>query len=330
VKKIIFLNIVIIVSLINLAIGCGFDQTEIGCNNETPDIKTRIAKFADQMEVLPLNVIAPTAFPFYQNDDENPRDRRFDLTLERYSVFYELKKFTWSLTQDEIIDCISLLDQASPKEKGIILTMLFLWEFTFRPDLRPRQSYIFPLYFGLPSKGEVPVEVWEQIDFAIKSCLDNTEIAFPALEVHGDRATLIKEFDQNKESLRTKLDSLLQTIEQNKHFPYIVEHSNDEIPGVYIPVGKGVYYTKSKNFLSFPKELAEQSTREIDEIRLTNEFTWAIDGTKILLYHGEQGSGNSSAKPKTVGEIAKAYITAFDSGLKYSKENQHIPEFLGW
>ncbi len=98
---------------------------------------TTICELAENMSVFPVTIIAQAQNgPLRENEKASGRrsiwGARYELTFAQYKLFSELKYLGFMATVDDLNSVVSYIDKATPKEKALILTMLYVYERTHR------------------------------------------------------------------------------------------------------------------------------------------------------------------------------------------------------
>lgn len=105
---------------------------------------------AAQMEVFPANLI-------FAVKNENGRrvgwGLRYDLTFERYLVFYRFKTAACYATPNEIEECVAKFASLSPKERALVLTAIYAWRKAQTYSHFLRDLYSYSLRFPTPPGG---------------------------------------------------------------------------------------------------------------------------------------------------------------------------------
>lgn len=258
-------------------------------------MKNEIAKFAKEMEVLPLNVITPLTRESIVSYRTEPRHFRYDVTIERYHVFYRFKLWAQNLSKEEYLLLPSLAEQMEGKERSLVLVSLFIYEMTYKPEFRPRHYWVNGLYERKPEKTEITKEEWDLCTNTYKKYVDDQALAFPAIE-KVDSFTITH---QKYREASKKLSKLLKVTE-------------------YYETGGHI-----KDFCS-SENIQKKYPTEAEELRFLDEFCRGIDAAGFA--SGVDMSGNSSATPKTVGDIAKRLLETRKWMLEYTKTNKESLE----
>ena len=105
---------------------------------------------AAQMDVFPTNLIFAV---------KNENGRRvgwglcYDLTFERYLVFYRFKTAACYATPNEIEECVATFATLSPKERALVLTAIYAWRKAQTYSHFLRDLYSYSLRFPTPPRG---------------------------------------------------------------------------------------------------------------------------------------------------------------------------------
>jgi len=115
-------------------------------NDPSKTMFERIQQIAAKTEVFPvdiynLNHSGPLGLKAVVSKDTSvdPRFRvfggwqyRYDLTFDRFIPLFEFKECVYNASVNDLDDCINRIEEMTPKEKALLLTAIFIFEFRYR------------------------------------------------------------------------------------------------------------------------------------------------------------------------------------------------------
>jgi len=234
---------------------------------------------------------------------------QLEITLERYRVFYEFKKYVYSLSMQEVRTHLFFMDELPPKEQGLALVLLYMYEQAKSPEFYAGHKDNSRLFDVSPRLKEIPAFAWGEIGLTLTQYekANNTAIAFPAIEMQGDLKEIEKEYRHSRSEAGEKARKLQAEFE-------VFGYNNmwdGNLYGPHIPWRD-----------TMPPSFREKYVLELDEIEVLREFSHGLSGRPLILHSYSHLTGNSSEKPKTVGEIAAQLRRARERYLAIAKENQ--------
>lgn len=258
-----------------------------------------------EMEVLPLDIYA-LRNPL-MDMRAIPGVWRADLTLERYHVFYRFKDSISKLDKKEIESVIAYLDEASPKEKSVALMLLYLFEQMYRPEFRPRNPLLVNHYRPTIARTDFSEKEWNAIHSTIARFVNDSSVAFPAMDLDMNNPEFLRSCSQEYSSLIKKFDEMLRAEGVDKLPSALHTPRSDEAGENYLPPFEQLREKNPENYEKFDELFEYLSVQYCESAG-----------------HGRLGCFNSSAKPKTVGDIAKRLLEAREWMLDYSKNNKEL------
>jgi hypothetical protein len=266
-----------------------------------------IQYFSEKIDIFPVDIWAEcrsgpigksllshewVVDPFYPTRSGGPDNFfhgkfRCEMTFEKYIPLYNFKETACRVSKRDLFDCVARINEATPKEKALILTVIFLFEKSHRKKKYFSKQEIVDIV--LP-RYVIPYQLksreWRYLINIIESYKNSQTIAFPAISVHCK--DLEKLYEQ---SLQNYLDN--DECKKWKMYPHILDR----------------YFT-AEPILSLKERFPEDFPRFII---LWEFFSTAMPSTIVRSGIGPV-SGNSSADPKTLGDIATQLLM---SRLKY-------------
>lgn len=254
----------------------------------------KIFEFAWQMNVFPIDIIATEGPITRMNQGSLGWLRREELTIEQYFVFYEFKHYIQHLCKEEFKEIVDYLEWATPKEKALIFAAIYIYEWTHRDcnydmlsavirDMLPRQN----------TDEQITGEEWEQWNLLIHSYIKDRTVVFPAVE--KEQNILALEY-QNE---RNKAYKMLQDMKVLKEDDTIVK------------VLSGVGFESRMDELR--KRMQPSEYKRFDALMdyLYRQYK------RMMKSSGSPAFGNSSAKPKTLGNIATQILESRPNYTNY-------------
>jgi hypothetical protein len=244
-----------------------------------------IRDFANRMEVFPIDILAANFLgPFGVTKTSSGRcnrwSQRYELTFERYIIFHEFKEIACHISKKELLDCVSRIDEATPREKALILVTIFIFERIHRkyPHFIKggTTNPVIPYYE--PDTWTTSWQ-WHHLITVIKKYEGYYwEIAFPAITIDDEK---LKQSWSESYSENFKFYSLIR-------HPQLVTSTNENNID-------SIVQTKLQ---SFDHNINVQKFQIIFD-----EYIYTIKGDGLLSGIAP-AFGNSSAIPKTLSDIA--------------------------
>ncbi len=313
----------------------------------TPSYLAQIQKTAETMEVFPIDLIAREGpLSLYKTRSTRPDiGLRLELNREAFQQFYEFCQLAFDATPEDIDACIEYLPSATPKEKALILTVFYiyaypwekLWEkhppviqtdLPYCKEWRPEiffktQSWLFFQYptgvFDFTTREKFQTDhtkASKHLLPLIAQYINDAEIAFPSYEMPP-----IRDGSEELSNLKRESTIFLQSIKTKegkfdddfKRFFHILSRENvlDEARKKY-PADSVSAVVSCCMYASYPRD--------------------TIGGVDLL------GTlpfvGNTSQKPKTLGQIAQELLASWDipslTGVLTEEEIRAIPHLDRW
>jgi hypothetical protein len=254
-----------------------------------------IRDFANQMEVFPIDILAANSLGplgVYKTHSRRMCNRwshRYEVTFEKYIIFHEFKEIACHISKKELLDCVARIDEAIPREKALILTTIFIFERIHRKYPHSIKERItnptLPYY---EPNTRITSWQWHRLIAVIKKYEGNKEIAFPAVMIDDEKLKQSWSESYSK-NFKIRYPPLITSTNENNIDSIIqtkTPHSGDPI--------------------------------NIQKLRIIfDEYIYTIEGNGLLSGIGP-ACGNSSATPKTLGDIATQLLM---SRLPYEGNN---------
>lgn len=241
-------------------------------------IKEKIHSFAQEMKVLPLNVVAPKE----KMESGDALYSRYDVTVKRYRVFYEFKKWVQRLERDDFLLLPSLAERLQGKERSLVLMGIYLYEIPNNPELRPIFQRLEKFYEKKPPKTNITEDEWSLCVDVYAKYKDDDTLAFPAIKTYMGPVSAMNR--------RTKVSQKLRRL--CMEMGYYNSWEPEEMRERY---SSGA--------------VTQRLSRDADEVLFLMEYL-EIDNVSAMLSGVGSYHGNSSEKPKTVGDIATQILSS--------------------
>jgi hypothetical protein len=244
-----------------------------------------IHDFSNRIEVFPVDILAANPLgPLGANKTYSIRmcNRwafRYEVTFEKYIIFHEFKEIACHISKKELLDCVARIDEATPHEKALILITIFIFERIHRKyPLSIKEKITNPVIPYYEPNTWTTSWQWHRLIAIIKKYEGNGEIAFPAIAIEDEK---LKQSWSESYSENFKIYSLIR-------HPQLVTSTNENNID-------SIVQTKLQ---SFDYNINVQKYKIIFD-----EYIYTIEGDGLLSGIGP-AFGNSSATPKTLGDIA--------------------------
>jgi hypothetical protein len=267
---------------------------------DKPEPRDKIREFARKLEVFPVDIIAShRKGPIVDRRRWSNWGVPYEVSFEQYVVFFEFKNYVQDLSLEEFVKIVDYIEEASFREKALILTSIFIFEWLHRE--RPIGTYRLPvtnknLSRLLPYQKEylfISSKYWDNWSELLEKYSKDENIAFPAIK--EEDTLLQKNWEKDREKVKEKLKELGTKngikIERNQ-YEYII-HNGHELSSISFEFGS--YDNFRKNF------------SPSDRIHLDAIFEYLMilpEGLSGLPSGIAPVNGNSSKTPKTLGDIA--------------------------
>jgi hypothetical protein len=271
--------------------------TKGGDTLEQPPIYVaQLKQIAKKMEVFPIDLIArqgPLTSPYKMIYHE-------ELTRDEFRTFYDFCELALSATEKDIETCLGKLETFSPKEQALLLTIIYVYSFPwsdkfpsalFRRDNQKQVlSWLSLNYtnFNTENRRSCSVHTRTKYQSLIKRFVDNDKIAFSEVILNFDKKN-------NHEKERTALrNEMKEKVSEEK----MREYGLDII-------------SRKEYFLYLEKKYPQEYQQKISDILFV---FYPEDYFPSLIASGVgPKSGNASATPKTVGQIAQQLLSSLES-----------------
>ena len=227
---------------------------------------------------------------------------RLELTFERYLPLHDFSEMACCITKQELFDIVSEIDKATPREKALILTTIFIYERLRRRKPGTVEYHVTsPLVYPYKIDSSMTKAKWSQLVSCIKRFKDSSDIAFPA-------------FVEEEKTMKEKWENSAKECVQEfaKHYPNIDSLLDIHPYYLYCELVHG--YQVNKKIES----LQDESLVEAKRLAALREFFYTI-----AAQHGSSAGGpwcgNSSTEPKALGDIATQLLM---SRLPYNGDKQ--------
>jgi hypothetical protein len=267
------------------------------------DVVPMISEWANQMNVFPISLITGgRAGPIYDKENERNRWRvRYEWTFDQYELFYKLKYLAQTMSQKELTDVIAYLDKATPKEKALILTMIYIYERTHRKALdRVEGDDIYlsnsgdleeyvrrpPILPILKPDKTVSRNQWKKWIGILEQYSKDDTVAFPAITKND---TFLKKVWEKDQSRVFKMAKSLGMIDPVKGVEW------EKVQTKAVDWALDLERTKE-----IRRKVSNENRRKIDTLTEYIHTQYEHFSRSGLIYL----NGNSSKYPKTVGDIA--------------------------
>jgi hypothetical protein len=165
-----------------------FVSTKMGTSFEV------LHNIGQQMEVFPIEVWTRWRDFFklsFSTGMKSWEPNQYSLTFEQYHLLYELREQVYMMSKKELSDCIAKMDEATPKEKALILTTIFLFERTHRRKPRSiKYKITTPILPYYKVHYQITTQQWQNWVAIIEKYKDSQELTFPTLTI--DKTILLK------------------------------------------------------------------------------------------------------------------------------------------
>jgi len=288
----------------------------------------RIQKTAETMEIFPIDFIAREGplSNFGKNAWYSKITVRWDLNREVFEQFYDFCQLAFDATPKDISACIDYLPKASAKEKSLILTVFYIYIYPWEKQKRimdrdtlreasETQSWLAIRYptnvFDLTIREKFQsdhVKSSERLLPIIAQYVNNVEIAFQSYEIDPQYAYI-----DRQEAIK-----FLQTLKTK-------DGKTDD------------------NFLRFSDILNNRDILDreniLNEVREKYPADVVSSAVSCYLYvsylpdmfsdfHSMSGigpnTGNTSEKPKTLGQIAQELLESWEVGTKLVPKPSYV------
>jgi hypothetical protein len=217
---------------------------------------------------------------------------RYELTFDNYIPLYNFKETACRVSKDDLFDCVARIEEATPKEKTLILTTIFLFEKSHRKKKYfSRQEVVDIVLPRYVIPYQLKLQEWRYLINIIESYKNSQTIAFPEISVHND--DLLKIYAQ---SMKNNFND--EECKKWNLYPNMLKR-----------------YANSDLILSLKKRFPKDFPKFI---LLWEFFSTSQDGAIASSGIGPV-SGNSSATPKTLGDIATQLLM---SRISYEGKNE--------
>jgi hypothetical protein len=322
--------------LLTIVSACRFDNDRSN-ENTAVDVIPMISEWANQMNVFPICFIARWSDgPVYEKE-KGFWYARYELTFDQYELFYKFKYLSQTISKKELMDAIAYIDKATPKEKALVLTMIYIYERTHRKplpiytkgndSLDEYEGWRPPILPVLKTDKTVSRHQWKKWIGILEQYSKDDTVAFPAIT---ENVKILREAWE-KEQLRVLkmamslgmidlVEALKREEKQAKVFEQFQErrklfeksgkrfYAVDETQTRIIPISRTLDWNGTK-------EVRRKAS--IEDRKKIDALTEYIDSQHDDGYSGViSQSGNSSSHPKTVGDIATQLLM---SRLKYDE-----------
>ena len=243
---------------------------------------------------------------------------RYELTFDRFVPMFELKECVYKACVNDVNDCITRIEEMTPKERALLLTAIYIFEYRNRhlsshdrmyalwtkfikdctvfepieglddPDGVKLEKYRNDyrdsrpcgVAIGYQPDDSIDEEIWDKWLAVVGKYKDNKTVVFSAIDIPLDE--LKKEWEQNIEKC--------------------VQDMNDRW---HIPLREQLYRhnpTRTIDFFAMFVSLHYESPLEARFLHQYHEYFDVFYNSPIgesIFY-----SGNSSPFPKSLGDIA--------------------------
>jgi phage anti-repressor protein len=302
--------------------------------NTVVDVVPMISEWANQMNVFPIRFIANQSSGPINKKEGSPWFVRYELTFDQYELFYKLKYLAQTISQKELTNAITYLDKVTPKEKALILTMIYMYERTRRKPLDPiytegndsldAYAWYPPMFPILKTDKTVSQRQWKKWIGVLEQYSKDNAVAFPAItedimtlkEVWEkdqlrvlEMAKSLGMIDPVKEAERERRQAKID--EQAKEHAKLIEQGRvlglDETRTLIVDVNVALDLDRTKEVR---RKASIEDRKKIDALTeyIHTQYIHVRRSGLVPLY------GNSSNYPKTVGDIVTQLLM---SRLKY-------------
>jgi hypothetical protein len=283
-----FFIVFLISALCLLFIGVYFylpKERDVSSLQEGQTLFDVIHDFANQMEVFPLDILAanplgPLGVTRTSSGRCNRWSQRYELTFEKYIIFHEFKEIACHISKKELLNCVARIDEATPREKALILTTIFIFERIHRKYPRSiKEKIMNPVIPYYEPDTWTTLWQWHRLIAVIKKYEGSYwEIAFPAITIDDEK---LKQLWSQSCSENFKI-----------RYPQLITSTNEN------------------NINSIIQTKSQSSDHNINVSKfqiIFDEYIYTIESDK-LLSGISPAFGNSSTTPKTLGDIAKQLL----------------------
>lgn len=223
-----------------MVLGCRSSDSDFG---QIPkiDVVSSISELAEKMNVFPVStfsIFSGRAYGSLCEKEGGEWIERYEVTFEQYQLFYDLKYLGLVVTKNDLNEAIAYLDQATSKEKALILTVIYVYEKTHRtpkdatyinePTL---DDYVDspPILPRMKADKTISRRQWKEwIDVLKKYSTDDT-VAFPAITEDDKTLKMAWEKDQIQTREMARILGMIDPVnEAKKKKDWAKEFEKDE------------------------------------------------------------------------------------------------------
>ena len=227
--------------------------------------------------------------------------RRLEVTFEKYLPLHDFVEVACCISRQELFDVVSQIDRATPKEKALILTAIYIHERLHRRKPKTIDYRITnPLIYPYKIDSSMTSTEWTQLISHITRFKNSFDIAFPAFV--GEVETIKNEWKRSVK--KYSHDELIKSCFE--------ENTDSDIIFFYRELLHGRQVNEKIRLLH------DELPAEAKHLLIFREFLYTITGNVVLSGMGPW-EGNSSVYPKTLGDIATQLLM---SRLAYDEDEK--------
>ena len=331
--KIYYLTIILLLSMFLFCLSIRTNANEQSNDTNMQQDKTffdEIRDLATKMEVFPVDIYAQNCdgplgklatVPKYEKRGLHSRtyvDLRYELTFNRFLLMFDFKECVYHATIQDIDDCIHRIDEMTPKEKALLLTALYIFEYRhhryslgdyfYEKTIKHYNNYIEKLhdrgkanmvkfikdyYLEERSFGKIigykpddsmniDNETWSRWLAVLEKYKEFKTVAFPAIDTP---------FEELKKEWEINIEQCKQVLRDRWQLDVVKLYDNE----TYRIAFSDQYFPRLES-------LAEKSPQEARLLFIYSEYfdvLYLSPQPAIIPY-----DRNSSEFPKTLGDIA--------------------------
>ena len=309
------------------------DQSKESNSQKDKSLFDDIRELAARMEVFPMDIYAQnydgplglkavlsrdtTIDPHYSKPSY--WRYRYELSFDRFVPMFEFKECVYIACVNDVNDCVIRIEEMTPKEKALLLTAIYIFEYRNRHLASFDRMYALWAEFMKDRTVFDPIEGLDDPDgVKLKKHLkDYPKECRPCgdaisyqpddsidKEIWGKWLAVVGKYKDDKTIVFPAIDTLLD--ELKKEWEHNIEKCKQDMNDRWhIPFREQLYPhnpTKTHEFYAVFISLNDESPQEA---RFLHQYHEYFD----VFYNSPLGEsifycGNSSAEPKTLGDIA--------------------------